>query len=58
MEDYVEESVIRVYNFTTKESTESKGLEQIRKCFVELFASLTDLSGLEVPVIDVDEEGM
>ena len=57
MADYTEASLIKVWNFTKKEKTEYKGLAEIRTCFEGLFATLTDLSGLEAPVIDVDAEG-
>ena len=57
MVDYTENSVVRLYNFTKKEKAEFKGLDAIRGMFAGLFAELKDLSGLEAPVVDVDEEG-
>jgi len=56
--DYTESSVIRVYNNFNGELTIFEGLEGAKKCFTGLFATLTDLSTLEAPVVDVTANGV
>jgi ketosteroid isomerase-like protein len=53
--DYVEDSVITVYNQADGTSTTYKGLAGVRECFTGLFASLFDTSDLAAPIIHVEE---
>ena len=59
MLDYTEKSVVRVYSFNDggKESKKFTGMLEIRGLFTGLFQKIHDLSTLEAPVVDVDEEG-
>ncbi len=55
MEDYTEESVVSVYNHTTGAHDAYAGLARVRKFFTELFATLSDLSALAAPLVEVTE---
>merc|ERR1711997_1403158 len=55
MLDYTESSMVRVHNNVTSETTEFKGLSEVRTMFTNLFADLSDLATLAAPVINVDE---
>ena len=55
MLDYTEDSVMRLHDFTKGEKSEHKGLVAIRAVFDGLFKQLSDLSTLEAPVVDVEE---
>mmetsp|Transcript_148161 Transcript_148161/g.369392 ORF Transcript_148161/g.369392 Transcript_148161/m.369392 type:complete len:311 (+) Transcript_148161:65-997(+) len=57
MLDYDETSVARVYDNTTGQKTEFRGTAQIRQMFTNLFADLKDLTTLDAPVVDVEEDG-
>jgi len=54
--DYDDNSVARVYNNVTQETTYFKGTDKIREMFVGLFGDLSDLSTLAAPVVDVEED--
>lgn len=56
MLDYDETSVARLYNFTSGQKSEYRGLAQIRGMFQSLFADLRDLSTLDAPIVDVEED--
>ena len=58
LRDYSEDSVVTVYNQLTGSNTVYSGLDGVRSCFVELFASLYDISDLDAPVITVKEASM
>jgi len=55
MEDYVEDSVVVVYNFhdaTATAATQFEGLAAIEGFFIGLFTDLEDLTNLQAPVVD------
>lgn len=54
--DYDETSVVRVYDSSTGELTEHRGLLQVRELFAGLFRDLADLSTLKAPVTIVEED--
>lgn len=54
--DYDDNSVARVHNNVTQETTHFKGIDGIREMFVGLFKDLSDLSTLAAPVVDVEED--
>jgi len=53
--DYTESSVIRVFDHGNGELTTYTGLEEVRACFTGLFQTLSDLSTLAAPVVEVQE---
>jgi hypothetical protein len=53
--DYVEESVITVFNDADGTRTTYRGIAGARTCFVGLFASLWDTSDLAAPIQHVEE---
>jgi hypothetical protein len=55
MLDYSSESIITIVDQNSQTKTEYKGLEGVRKCFEELFSTLSDISDLEAPVQLVKE---
>ena len=55
LQDYTEDSEIRVFDHRTQQKTLYTGLDGVRKCFEGLFAQLSDLSALAAPVVDVQE---
>merc|ERR1712154_760607 len=55
MLDYDETSMVRVHNNVTAETSQFKGLSEIRTMFTNLFSDLSDLATLSAPVINVDE---
>jgi len=56
MLDYDDNSVARVHNDVTGQTSEFKGLFEIRTMFAGLFADLSDLSTLSAPVVTVEED--
>lgn len=54
LEDYVEESVVVVFDFHTGVATEFAGLDAIQSLFEGLFADLAVLDNLRAPVVDTD----
>jgi ketosteroid isomerase-like protein len=58
MLDYDESSVARVFNNVGDSYQQFKGMKQIRAMFKGLFKDLSDLSTLDAPVVDVDEQGL
>merc|ERR1712154_565403 len=55
MLDYDETSMVRVHNNVTMETSQFKGLSEIRTMSTNLFADLSDLATLSAPVVNVDE---
>eukprot|EP00286_Rhodomonas_abbreviata_P028796 CAMPEP_0181308158 /NCGR_PEP_ID=MMETSP1101-20121128/11300_1 /TAXON_ID=46948 /ORGANISM="Rhodomonas abbreviata, Strain Caron Lab Isolate" /LENGTH=254 /DNA_ID=CAMNT_0023414495 /DNA_START=901 /DNA_END=1661 /DNA_ORIENTATION=- len=53
--DYTECSQVIVYDALCDEEVVYRGLDDIRKCFTGLFATLSDLKALAAPVIKVEE---
>lgn len=53
--DYVEESVITVYNQVDQTKTVYEGLSGVNECFADLFQNLSDCSDLAAPVQHCEE---
>jgi ketosteroid isomerase-like protein len=55
MQDYTEESELRAFDHTSGVLTVANGLSQIQAFFEDLFAMLSDTSGLTAPVVHVTD---
>ena len=54
--DYHDESIVVTYDQTKDEKNTYHGIDEISSLFMELFHTLSDLSDLSAPVVDVNEE--
>lgn len=53
--DYIEDSIVSVYNHVTAKHQEFKGASSIQEYFAGLYGSFTDVSSLRAPLWDIDE---
>merc|ERR1712046_327247 len=55
MQDYTEISELRAFDHRTGDLTVANGLVEIHGFFEDIFAQLTDLSGLAAPVVHITD---
>jgi len=56
MLDYDDTSIVKLWNNTTQTQTEFRGMAAIREMFLNIWQEMTDISTLQAPVQDVEEE--
>eukprot|EP00927_Polykrikos_kofoidii_P069504 TRINITY_DN65014_c0_g1_i1.p1 TRINITY_DN65014_c0_g1~~TRINITY_DN65014_c0_g1_i1.p1 ORF type:complete len:312 (+),score=32.26 TRINITY_DN65014_c0_g1_i1:102-938(+) len=54
--DYDETSHVRVFNNADGAKSEYSGTVRVHQLFSEMFSDLSDLSTLDIPVVDIDED--